>query len=167
MERGWEHGLLASWYVSPLQIKDAVSERKAGPFVHSLEVSQLKNCADEVRQDRLNFGIDCVKKLVKYQEVVIEHATDIARLKHEAASFKESVDKQGDSDVFVVTNATLLTMATGNAEDDLIHDAVLVTRGGVIEYAGPASENYPIPAHANSINAQGGWWPMIQALPFS
>ncbi|EKM83071.1 hypothetical protein AGABI1DRAFT_118462 [Agaricus bisporus var. burnettii JB137-S8] len=128
-----------------------------GPFVHSLEVSQLKNCADEVRQDRLNFGIDCVKKLVKYQEVFIEHATDIARLKHEAASLKESVDIQGDSDVFVVTNATLLTMATGNAEDDLIHDAVLVTRGGVIEYAGPASGNYPIPAHANSINAQGGF----------
>lgn len=129
--------------------------------MHSLEVSQLKNCADEVEKDRLNFGITCVRKLVKYQEVFIKHATDIARLKHEAASSKnvrkESLNVQGDSDVFIVTNATLLTMAGGKAEDDLIRDAVLVTRGGVIEYAGPASGNYYTPSNADTMNAQGGW----------
>jgi hypothetical protein len=127
--------------------------------VHSLEVSQLKNCADEVEKDRLNFGIACVKKLVKYQEVFIEHATDIARLKHEAASLKgvrkESLDIQRVSDSFVITNATLLTMASGHVEDDLIRDAVLVTRGGVIDYAGPAS-GIILPRDVDTINAQGG-----------
>lgn len=125
-----------------------------------MEVSKLKVCAEEIQQDRLNFGISCVNKLVRYQEVFVEHATDIARLRHEAALLKgihkEWLNIQDDSDVLVITNATLLTMTTGNVKDDLIRNGVLVTRGGVIEYAGPASADFHVPARAQTIDAQGG-----------
>ncbi|KAF9441331.1 hypothetical protein P691DRAFT_766420 [Macrolepiota fuliginosa MF-IS2] len=132
-----------------------------GPFLHSLEVSKLKACSPAIQQDRLNFGINCVHSLVDYQEVLIEHPTDITRLKQEAASLKgvhkEWLDLRDNSDVLVITNATIITMATGNVKGDLIEDGVLVTRGGVIEYAGPASSDVRIPVLAQSIDAQGGF----------
>lgn len=99
-----------------------------------------------------------------HQEIVIEHSTDIARLKQEAAflqeTHEESFDSQ-DSDLLIITNATILTMETGRLEDDLIENGVLVTRGGVIEHVGPIVSNFSIPARAQVINAQRGefWLP--------
>jgi cytosine/adenosine deaminase-related metal-dependent hydrolase len=93
-----------------------------------------------------------VKKLVEFQEVIVSHSTDIARLKKDAASISPS---SADSDAFVVYNATLITMESGNINDDLIHDAVVVTRGGIIEFAGPSSDA-TIPRNAASVNAHGG-----------
>lgn len=76
----------------------------------------------------------------------MEHSTDIARLKH---------DSQGH-DVLVIYNATLLTMATGDPRKDLIHDGIMISRGGVIETVGSLSDT-PIPGGpATAINAQGG-----------
>lgn len=113
-----------------------------------------------MKQDRLNFGISCVHKFVNYQEVLIEHSTDIARLKEEAAAkqgtHKEWLDLQDGSDVLVITNATILTMETGRIDSDIIRNGILFTRGGVIQYVGPTSNRFSIPALAQVINAQGG-----------
>lgn len=114
----------------------------------------------EVERDRLNFGISCVHKLVNYQEVIIKHPTDIARLKQEAAALhgthKAWLDLQDGSDTLVITNATVLTMETGEIGNDLIENGTLVTRGGVIQYVGPISQAFSIPARAQVIDAQGG-----------
>ncbi|KXN80760.1 hypothetical protein AN958_07836, partial [Leucoagaricus sp. SymC.cos] len=131
-----------------------------GPFIHSLEVSRLQECASTVQEDRLNFGISCIKKLVNFQDVKIEHSTDIARLKQEAASIrgthKEWLGIQDNSDMLIIANAILLTMETGFIERDLIRNGILATRGGVIMYAGSA-RRYPIPKGAQVIDAQGGF----------
>lgn len=101
-----------------------------------------------------------MKNIVEYQQIFVEHSTDIARLKQEASSLtgvhKEWLGVRDSSDVLVITNATILTMATGNMEDDLIEEGVLVTRGGVIEFVGPASGDTRIPVHAQTIDAEGG-----------
>lgn len=119
----------------------------------------MKTCSSEVEEDRLNFGISCVNKLVDYQEVFIEHLTDIARLRQEATLLKgvhkEWLGLRDDSDVLVITNATILTMATGNPQNDLIENGVLITRGGVIESVGTASD-IRVPVHAQTIDAQRG-----------
>ncbi|KXN82625.1 hypothetical protein AN958_02476 [Leucoagaricus sp. SymC.cos] len=131
-----------------------------GPFIHSLEASRLQECASAVQEDRLNFGISCIEKLVNFQEVKIEHSTDIARLKQEAASIrgthKEWLGIQDNSDMLIIANATLLTMETDFIERDLIRNGILATRGGVIIYAGSA-RRYPIPKGAQVIDAQGGF----------
>ncbi|KAG6903543.1 hypothetical protein DXG01_017036, partial [Tephrocybe rancida] len=55
-----------------------------GPYLHSLEISKLKKCSSAIDEDPVNFGISCVKNQLRYQEVVVEHSTDIARLKRDA-----------------------------------------------------------------------------------
>lgn len=124
-----------------------------GPFLHSLEVSKLHHCSSAIKHDRLNFGISCVKNLLEYQEIVIEHTTDIARLKREAAAIAEVPD---NSDVLVVLNATILTMASGKVDTDLIRNGILVSRGGVVEYVG-AIGGYTTAPGATIINARGGF----------
>jgi len=135
-----------------------------------LEVSKLKQCASAIKQDHTNFGISCVHELVDYQEIVIEHSTDIARLKQEAASLqtihKERFDIQDGSDLLILTNATILTMETGRLEDDLIKNGVLVTRGGIIEHVGLIYSDFSIPVHAQVIDAQGGeFWRLSHYSP--
>ncbi|TFK34840.1 hypothetical protein BDQ12DRAFT_688936 [Crucibulum laeve] len=131
-----------------------------GPFLHSLAISKLRECSSAIKDDRLNFGISCVKRLLHYQEVLVEHSTDIARLKKEAATaqnaHKEWLKIQDNSDVLVIMNATLLTMTSGNPRSDLIPGGVLVSRGGVIDSVG-ALENFIAPTGATVINAQGGF----------
>ncbi|CAK5283098.1 unnamed protein product [Mycena citricolor] len=123
-----------------------------GPHLHSLEVSKLDKCSSAIESDPLTFGISCVKGLLEYQEVVIEHSTDIARLKKEAAQS----DAQGiNSDVFVIFNATILTMETGDLSKDLIRDGVVTIRGGVIESVGPAGSF--VASGATAIDAHGGY----------
>lgn len=105
-----------------------------------------------------------------YQEIVIEHSTDIARLKQEAASLqtihKERFDIQDGSDLLIITNATILTMETGHLEDDLIKNGVLVTRGGIIEHVGLIYSDFSIPVHAQVIDAQGGeFWRLSHYSP--
>jgi hypothetical protein len=115
-------------------------------------VSKLHRCSSAIKHDRLNFGISCVKNLLEYQEIVIEHTTDIGRLKTEAALIAEASD---NSDVLVVLNATILTMASGKVDTDLIRDGILVSRGGVVEYVGTIG-SYFAPSGATIINARGG-----------
>ncbi|KAJ7898463.1 hypothetical protein B0H13DRAFT_2520490 [Mycena leptocephala] len=116
---------------------------RLSPYLHSLEVSKLSKCASEIKHDTTHFGISCVKSLLEYQEVVVERSTDIARLKSDAR------------DVFVIFNATILTMETGDPEVDLIREGVLTIRGGVIESVGALGTL--VPSGVTAFNAQGGY----------
>jgi hypothetical protein len=144
-----------------------------GPFLHSLEISHLASCSSEIKTDRTNYGITCIKDLLKYQEIIIEHSTDIARLKRDAnaASHEQKSwlpvksDNATDpasqtrpfptNDMLVIYNATLLTMATGEPRWDVIHGGILVSQGGVITGAGTL-ENTLVPERATAINAHTG-----------
>lgn len=124
-----------------------------GPYLHSLEIAQLGKCSSSIKNDPNTFGISCVKTLLKYQEVIVEHSTDIARLKKQASSLTSSAN----SDVLVVYNATVVTMETGDIDKDLLQQAVLVIRGGVIESVSSGHEYMATaPDGATLINARGG-----------
>ena len=124
-----------------------------GPYLHSLEISKLEQCSSQIKHDQNTFGISCVKNLVEYQRIDIEHSTDIARLKKEAEQLSHIVSN--DFDLVVITNATLLTMESGNPEVDLIQNGLLTIRAGVIESVG-SSLNYIPPTGATVIDAEGG-----------
>ena len=88
----------------------------------------------------------------------VEYPSDISRLKKEAAAFAaERYGEEGaaNADFFVIANATLLTMETGHVQPDLIHDAVLVTRGGEIE-AIVGVHDFVAPYGATVLDAEGG-----------
>ena len=121
--------------------------------MHSLEISKLEQCSSQIKSDQITFGISCVKDLVEYQRIDIEHLTDIARLKKEAKQVSHIA--LNNFDLVVITNATLLTMESGNPEIDLIRNGVLTIRGGVIEYVGPSLDHIP-PTGATVIDAEGG-----------
>ena len=62
---------------------------------------------------------------------------------------------QSSADVFAVTNATLLTMQTGDPNADLLESATLLVRGGrIVTISGV--EDPVIPEGAQVFNAQGG-----------
>ena len=125
-----------------------------GPYLHSLEISKLEQCSSQIKSDQITFGISCVKNLLEYQRIDIEHSTDIARLKTEAKQVSHNI-ALNNFDLVVITNATLLTMESGNPEVDLIRNGILTIRGGVIEYVGP-SLDYTLPTGATVIDAEGG-----------
>lgn len=83
---------------------------------------------------------------MEYQEIIVEHSTDIARLKKDTAL---------TSDIVVLVNATLLTMETGDLAKDLVSDAVMVIRGGVIDSIS-AFGTVALPPGATVIDVQGG-----------
>ena len=113
--------------------------------MHSLELDKLNKCASTIKSDQQTFGIACTKTILEYEEIVIEHSTDIARLKADA----------GSSGVIVISNATLLTMETGKLETDLILDGVLVVCGSIVESAS-ASGSVTIPDIATVFDVPGG-----------
>ncbi|KAF9068339.1 hypothetical protein BDP27DRAFT_1422041 [Rhodocollybia butyracea] len=141
------------WFLGMRQIDPLLplTNRSAGPYLHWLEISKLSKCSSTIKNDTNTFGISCVKNLVQYQEIVLEHSTDIARLKKETQSLDPSA-----SDILVIFNATVLTMETGNIDEDLVEHAVLVVRGGVIESIAPTS-GFVAPERATLINARGGF----------
>lgn len=122
-----------------------------GPFLHSLEVSKLASCADAIKKDTSTFGISCVKGLLEYQEIIVEHPTDIQRLK------QQSLTAAGHADALVIINATVLTME-GDLHSDLISDGVLISRAGIVDAVGYMNDEMiaMIPEGATVIDAQGG-----------
>ncbi|KJA15941.1 hypothetical protein HYPSUDRAFT_47891 [Hypholoma sublateritium FD-334 SS-4] len=134
-----------------------------GPYLHSLKVSEPKKCASDIEHDRSTFGIDCVKSLLDFQMVVVEHETDIARLKKQAAEaayvHKGRLDtgKSDDSDHFLVYNATLLTMETGSEGLDLIRNGSMLISGGVIQRIGPGHLFDTLNPGIQSLDAHGGF----------
>ena len=124
--------------------------------MHSLEVSRLQQCSSAIKKDHSTFGISCVKTLLEFQEIDVEHSTDIARLKKDAAAAHTHENWQsGNADVVIIFNATLLTMETGNEQADLIPDGLLVIRGGIIDHVGPIG-GFVMPMGATIIDAAGG-----------
>ncbi|KAJ7224315.1 hypothetical protein GGX14DRAFT_649568 [Mycena pura] len=123
-----------------------------GPYLHSLEISKLSKCASKIKHDHTNFGISCVKTLLEVQKIIVERSTDIARLKRDAAEVSANATS---SDVFVIFNATILTMETGELEKDLIREGVITIRGGVIESVDTVGTF--VPSDLTTINAQGGF----------
>lgn len=122
-----------------------------GPYLHSLEIALLRKCSSSIENDLTTFGISCVKTLLQYQEIVIEHSTDIARLKKQA----RSLTSNANSDVLVIYNATIVTMETGDIDLDLLEESALVVRAGVIESVSSA-HGFMVPDGATMINARGG-----------
>ncbi|KAG6900437.1 hypothetical protein C0993_010484 [Termitomyces sp. T159_Od127] len=119
-----------------------------GPYLHSLEISKLQRCASVIEKDPVDFGISCVKDQVDYQEIVVEHSTDIARLKRDV----------GGRDQVVIYNATLLTMETGQKRYDVVHGGHVTISGGVITAVGLAAQDEDVPrGSAIAINAHGGF----------
>jgi hypothetical protein len=121
----------------------------AGPYLHSIEVSKLADCKSAIAHDATTFGVGCTTARLDFVELVAEHSTDVARLKHDA----------GGAAVLVISNATLLTMRTGTPAD-LIHGGVLVLRDGVIEGVFGGDEARvalaAVPRGAAIIDAMGG-----------
>jgi hypothetical protein len=122
-----------------------------------LEVSRLHQCSSAIKKDHSTFGISCVKSLLEFQTIDIEHSTDIARLKKDAAAAAHDHKdwRTSNADAVIIFNATLLTMETGDAQADLIPDGLLVIRGGVIDHVGPIG-GFVAPIGATVIDAAGG-----------
>ncbi|KAI0956725.1 hypothetical protein AcW1_005336 [Taiwanofungus camphoratus] len=107
-----------------------------GSFLHSMNVSQISACSSVIEQDTSSFGISCIKSIPQFQEVIVEYPSDINRLKKEAAVSHMTAEDKGtrmNADFYVISNATLLTMETGDLRPDILRDAILVTRSGKIE----------------------------------
>lgn len=118
-----------------------------GPYLHFVDVSKLNARANDAQHGAVSF-----------QEVLVEYVSDIGRLKQEAAASAASrygEEGAANADFFVIANATLLTMENGNVQSDLLHDAVLVTRGGEIE-AIVGVHDFVAPYGATVLDAQGG-----------
>ncbi|KAH9935808.1 hypothetical protein B0H21DRAFT_780838 [Amylocystis lapponica] len=130
-----------------------------GPFLHYAEVTELSACSSAIKHDPQTFGISCTKHITNFQQVVVEYPSDVARLKKEAAAVRSmsgDAEALANADFFVIANATLLTMGTGDLNSDLLHDAILVTRGGEIEAIVGAQDGV-IPYGASVLDAQGGF----------
>lgn len=126
-----------------------------GPFLHSLEISKLRRCQSTIKDDSLTYGIHCVKTLLDYQEINVQHTSDIARLKRDATRFAKDSPTTENTDVVVIMNATLVTMETGQYKSDIIEGAMIIVRGGVIEFASQMHEAM-LPGGVTVIDAQGG-----------
>ncbi|KAL1720584.1 hypothetical protein EV715DRAFT_271894 [Schizophyllum commune] len=116
-----------------------------GSYLHSLEVSKLDECRSAIKEDQVTFGIACVNKLVHWEQVVVKHSTDAARLKKESPNAS-----------LAIVNATILHMSADSPYDDFIEGGTLVTKGGVISAVGPAAL-VEIPSEAVVINANQGY----------
>ncbi|PCH38468.1 hypothetical protein WOLCODRAFT_64922 [Wolfiporia cocos MD-104 SS10] len=131
-----------------------------GPFLHWVDISKLDACTNEIEHDDQTFGVSCTQYLPNFQEVVAEYPTDIRRLKKEAAASALAAGADHDAamnaDFFVIANATLLTMETGDLRSDVLEDALLIVRGGEID-AIVGVHDAVIPESATVLNAQGGF----------
>ena len=120
-------------------------------------MSSLSECSDDISNDGIRYGIDCIRHLLNVQEIDVRYATDISRLSEDAFDEARSCGLQRqNANVYAITNATVLTMERGLLPHDLVNDATVIIRGGIIERVGPSSR-IAIPAGATVMNAQGGF----------
>ena len=104
-------------------------------------MSRLQECSKAIRTDETTFGIDCVKKLLQIHELQVTY--------HSAVAPRES------DGVFVVKNATLVTMASGNEAEDVVHGGTIVVSGGTIRQVGKDGQ-VDVPDGATVLDAEGG-----------
>ncbi|KAL1720580.1 hypothetical protein EV715DRAFT_271890 [Schizophyllum commune] len=133
----------------------------SGPVINSVEVDRLAECREQTQTDALHQMSSCVATLIERHPVSIQHSSDIARLRAEArqvAAAKTGRDEAYlNSDVLVIANATILTMASGTGHaEDIIYDGTMVLRGGIIEAVG-STKTVAVPDGATVFNAQGGF----------
>ncbi|TFY58581.1 hypothetical protein EVJ58_g6333 [Rhodofomes roseus] len=123
-----------------------------------LDVADLKSCLSVAKRDDPTVGFACTRNLPHFQEVIVDYTSDIRRLKNEAAASTAHADEEAlaSADFFVIANATLLTMESGDLRSDILEDAILVTRGGQIE-AIVGAQDAVIPYGATVFNAEGAF----------
>jgi hypothetical protein len=109
----------------------------------------LNKCRSDIRQDKSTYGISCTKELLQFEEMQVEYQSDISRLKKEATSWFPHMPA-----LWVLLNATVMTMETGKLETDLIKGAVIVVLDGVIHSVSHGA-NAVIPPDATLIDAHG------------
>ena len=128
-----------------------------GPYLHSIEISNLDQCSSEIAKDGDTFGIACVAKLLQYQEVLVDYPTAIQRLKEDAliSHSRMSTASAANADVLIIANATILTMEGETFAEEPIRGGALVTRGGLIEEV-VEGQSLRVPEGATVIDAQGG-----------
>lgn len=124
----------------------------SGPELHTLDVRKLGACSAAIRADAATRGIACVQRLVERAQLVVDYDSDPARQRREAGEGE-------NADVLVLTNATLVTMETGDLEGDVVRNGVIVMRGGTIRQVGKAAD-VDMPPGARVIDVAGG-----QVLP--
>jgi hypothetical protein len=97
---------------------------------------------------------------VKFNRLDVEHSTDIFRLKKEASEnpklMQNARKSSFHSDLVIINNATILTMATGDLKQDLIQNGALIVQGGVITGLGKRIDNQTLLDGGTVINANGG-----------
>lgn len=82
-----------------------------------------------------------------FVELKISRTTDIQRLKEET----------GEDDILILRNATVVTFENGTEDDDVILEATVVLKGGVIQDVGSQeSVIIPVSSQATTIDVQGG-----------
>ena len=96
------------------------------------------------------------------QEIVVQYDSDIARLKLDghatALAARRDLGENyalENTDVLVITNATLLTFDTGHFSTDHLFKGALLAKAGVISQVGFA-DDVQIPQGAHVIDAGGG-----------
>ena len=131
----------------------------SGPFLHYLELSSLSSCRSAISSDHVTHGYRCVNSLLKVKEIDISYDSEITRLVSDAR--KASGCSSGDAacmenaDTIIFSNATILTMASGKPEQDLISNGVVIVKNGVIREVGK-TEEIDITEGATLIDVQGG-----------
>ncbi|KAJ3798012.1 hypothetical protein GGU11DRAFT_27909 [Lentinula aff. detonsa] len=126
-----------------------------GPIIYSLDVSKSRQCIKAAQNDRDTFGISCSSGLIEQQEVVVEHPTDIARLKADVRPlYGQNITTTAV--IVAIHNATILTMETGDEAWDLIEHGAMLIRDGVIIAIG-REESIQIPPGAVTVDVQGGF----------
>ena len=95
---------------------------------------------------------------MKFDRLDVEHFTDIFRMKEEAAEEQSFMQRRSSShsDLVIINNATILTMATGDLEHDLIQNGALIVQGGVIRGIGKRIDDQTLLEGRTVINANGG-----------
>lgn len=130
-----------------------------GPYLHSLEVSKLRNCRKSIQSDASTFGIDCVKTLLNVQEIAATYETETSRIKNAALrDLDQTADPEelNNADWLVIANATVVSMITGHEQHDVLRRRTLIVRNGVIVSSIHRADLSTLPRGAKVIDAEGG-----------
>jgi hypothetical protein len=137
-----------------------------GPYLHSLELRKLEFCRRAIKADKSTFGIDCVRTLLDIQEISVTYQSENSRIKKAAydafnierslpAMYADSKFRE-NSDILIIWNATVLTMASGEESRDVLHNGTIVIRNGLIAQILYKHPENLIPSGAKIIDVKGG-----------
>ncbi|KAI9293907.1 hypothetical protein K502DRAFT_293059 [Neoconidiobolus thromboides FSU 785] len=111
-----------------------------GSSLYEADIAAVQaKCGAVAAQDTNKFGADCAKDLLKKHDLSVVLKTN----------------KPSDDDVFVLDNAVIVTMQTGDEKKDIIKDGRLVVKGNKILSVGRTWDT-KIPQNAKVYNLNGG-----------